>query len=369
MRTMSARSPLTPTAVLHIRDEEQMAAQSPAVNLPRGQEASQRIVHELEVHQIELEMQNSELREARYEVETALEKYTDLYEFAPSGYLTLDRNGIIGAINLAAAGLLRIERSLLIGRPFGEFVTEECTPTYNAFIESVFTRQRSETCEIVVQNNAGLPLTLQIAATTCASGEECHLALIDITGSRQDHLQQEQANNKLEHSHVQPDTWELELSTFCLRDALDSALQMLGSKALEGGVSITSHLAAEVDERIVADWGKVKLIIYSLLSNAVKFTPTGGKVDVSAVRDGHFIKITVADSGIGIREKYLPQLFQGFMPLKSVYTKDYKSSGLSLALTSKLVELHGGTISAESELGTGSRFSFTIPLRNCTGIT
>jgi signal transduction histidine kinase len=369
MRTMSSRSPLTPTAVLHIRAEEQMAAQPPVVNFPRGQEASQRIVHELEVHQIELEMQNSELREARYEVETALEKYTDLYEFAPSGYLTLDRNGAISAINLAAAGLLRIERSLLIGRPFGEFVTEECTPTYNAFIESVFTRQRSETCEIVVRNNVSLPLTVQIAATTCASGEECHLALIDITESRQDHQQQEQVHYPFEHSQTTPGTLELELSTCCLRDALDSALKMLGDKAYKGGVRITRQLAIEVDERIVADWEKVTLIIFSLLSNAIKFTPAGGSVGASAFREGHFIKITIADSGIGIRGKELLQLFQGVTRFASAYTKKDTSTGIGLSLIRQMIELHGGTIWAESELGTGSRFSFTIPLKNCAGIT
>ncbi|MDD2899289.1 MAG: ATP-binding protein [Desulfuromonadaceae bacterium] len=369
MKTSSARIPLTSAAALHVRAEERLAAKASVVSLPENRISAERIVHELEVHQIELEMQNTELREARFEVETALEKYTDLYEFAPVGYLTLDRNGAISAMNLAAANLLRIMRSLLIGRQFGELVTEESTPTYNAFIESVFTSQRSETCEIEIVDNAGLPRNLQVAAAASASGGECHLALIDITDRRENILQKEQEHEKLEQVPTVLSTLKLELSTFCLRDALDSSLTMLKEKIQEAGVRITSNFAVEVDERIVADWGKVKLIIFSLLSNAVKFTPAGGTVGVSAVREGHFIKITVADSGIGIRGQDLLQLFLGVTPHTSVYTKKFKSTGLGLALIRLMVELHGGTIWAESEIGTGSRFSFTIPLRNCAGIT
>ena len=118
----------------------------------------------------------------------------------------------------------------------------------------------------------------------------------------------------------------------------------------------------KTDVRIEADQRKLKQILFNLLSNAVKFTPTAGTVDVSAVRDGDFIEITVADTGIGIRDEDVPKLFQTFTQLESVYTKGFEGTGLGLALTRQLVELHGGRIWMESEFGTGSRFSFTIPL-------
>jgi PAS domain-containing protein len=86
-----------------------------------GDEIS-RLLHELQVHQLELEMQNSELRQARDEVEQVLENYTDLYDFAPVGYVTLSQSGEIRAANLTAAGLLGMERSRLAGRDFGLFV-------------------------------------------------------------------------------------------------------------------------------------------------------------------------------------------------------------------------------------------------------
>jgi CheY-like chemotaxis protein len=114
---------------------------------------------------------------------------------------------------------------------------------------------------------------------------------------------------------------------------------------------------------IVADQRKLKQILYNLLSNAVKFTPAGGTVHVSAVRDEDFIEITVADSGIGLRQEDIPKLFRAFTQLELVYTKEYEGTGLGLALTKQLVELHGGRIWVKSEFGTGSRFIFTIPLR------
>jgi signal transduction histidine kinase len=106
---------------------------------------------------------------------------------------------------------------------------------------------------------------------------------------------------------------------------------------------------------------KLKQILYNLLSNAVKFSSAGGKVNVSAVRAGDSIEITVADSGMGIKQDNIPKLFQAFTQLESVYTKEYEGTGLGLALNRQLVELHGGKIWVESEIGAGSRFSFSIP--------
>ena len=157
--------------------------------LPQSQEATEQIVHQLEAKQVELAIENKALREAKLDVQEALEKYTDLYEFAPTGYFTLNRNGAVSAVNLAAANLLRIERSLLLGRSFEEFVTEECRSTFIAFLESVFASPVSKTCQVVLLDNVSLPLTIQIEATACASGQECRLALINITGREHDQKQ------------------------------------------------------------------------------------------------------------------------------------------------------------------------------------
>jgi signal transduction histidine kinase len=155
---------------------------------------------------------------------------------------------------------------------------------------------------------------------------------------------------------------ELELTSFLLRESLDASMMMLMERAQKNGVNLHLELAPEANIYVVADLRKVKQILFNLLSNAVKFTPNGGPVHLSAVRDRDFIEITVSDTGIGILQEDLPKLFKAFTQLESVYSKEYQGTGLGLALTKQLVELHGGSIRVQSEFGAGSRFSFTIPI-------
>jgi diguanylate cyclase (GGDEF)-like protein/PAS domain S-box-containing protein len=155
---------------------------------PGANEEKQRLIQELELHQIELELQNTELRKARDEVELTLAMYKDLYDFAPVGYLTLDRNGMITAVNLRGAGLLGVERTRLIGRNFGQFVTQEYRPAFKAYFDTVFTSQDMNSCEVALLNEEIVPIIVQIVqleARTDDSGTSCRLALIDITKRRQ----------------------------------------------------------------------------------------------------------------------------------------------------------------------------------------
>lgn len=151
----------------------------------RTEVETQRLLHELQVHRIELETQNAELRQARDEVEKSLERYTDLYDFAPVGYFTLDRDGAVRAANLTGAGLLGIERARLIGRRFGQFVAATDRPAFTAFLGAVFTSLGEEACEMALLNQGNRPLIVQIEAMAAASGQECRIALIDITGRKQ----------------------------------------------------------------------------------------------------------------------------------------------------------------------------------------
>jgi PAS domain S-box-containing protein len=168
-------------------------------------------------------------------------------------------------------------------------------------------------------------------------------------------------NDILDLSKVESGKMELTLSTFSLRESLDVALAMIKVKALKDRIDIHLDLAPEAEVRIVADQRKLKQILFNLLSNAIKFTHEGGTVDLGVVIDGGFIEITVADTGIGIRETDIAKLFLPFTQLESAYTKEFQGTGLGLALTRRLVELHGGRIWVKSEFGSGSRFSFTIP--------
>ncbi len=175
------------TAVgLRRQAEERLRAKTtqPHAGLTNGE--AQRLVHELEVHQIELEMQNEELSRSRKEVETALDNYTDLYEFAPVGYLTLDREGTVQSANLTTASLLGIERSRLLGRRFGLLVAEESCLRFAEFFAKVFASQGKESCEVTLGGESKATLFVQLEAMASgASGQECRMAVIDITERRQ----------------------------------------------------------------------------------------------------------------------------------------------------------------------------------------
>jgi len=169
---------------LRRRAEERLGENAGTAPPPGTIEDQLRLLHELQVHQIELEMQNAELSQARDEVETALEKYTDLYDFAPVGYFTLDRDGTIRAANLTGSSLLGVERSRLIGRRFGHFVADEARPAFAAFHEKAFTSPTKEACEVELRNEANSALFVQIEGVAAASGQECRIALIDVTGRK-----------------------------------------------------------------------------------------------------------------------------------------------------------------------------------------
>jgi signal transduction histidine kinase len=169
-------------------------------------------------------------------------------------------------------------------------------------------------------------------------------------------------NDILDLSKVEAGRMELDLGTFSLPVALDTALTLVRERASRHGVTL-SHT---VDERlgdVVADERKVKQILLNLLSNAVKFTPEGGRVTLAATLADGSVEISVSDTGIGIAPEDQEAVFEEFRQVGGSYTKKSEGTGLGLTLTKKFVEMHGGTIWVKSELGKGSTFAFTLPLR------
>jgi len=143
------------------------------------------LLHELQVHQIELEMQNHELRESRAEVEAELEHYSELYDFAPVSYFTLDRTGAISRTNLAGTQLLGLERTRLIGKRFGAFVAKSDTSAFNAFLQRVFATEVKQTCELNLVRKNKPPLIVQVEAALPADGQECRaVVVVDISVRR-----------------------------------------------------------------------------------------------------------------------------------------------------------------------------------------
>ena len=148
-------------------------------------EELKRIVHELEVHQIELEMQNEELIQARAEVDRLLDRYTELYEFAPVGYFTLTSQGKIRLLNLTGAKLLQKDRERLVGRHFSKFVTITDRPVFANFLRKVFENHAHQSCEIGLSLNSEDPdssdLQVKIEGDLAADDRECRAVILDIT--------------------------------------------------------------------------------------------------------------------------------------------------------------------------------------------
>jgi len=140
-----------------------------------------KLIHELQVHQIELELQNEELLLAKENAELAEKKYTELYEFASSGYLSLTRNGEISELNILAANILGKERSLLRNRIFGFFIAENSRPVFNNFFQNVFTTKAKQTCEVIISTEGNLPIHVNITGIISQNNELCLLTLIDVT--------------------------------------------------------------------------------------------------------------------------------------------------------------------------------------------
>jgi signal transduction histidine kinase len=170
-------------------------------------------------------------------------------------------------------------------------------------------------------------------------------------------------NEILDLSKVEAGRMELELARFDLPLAIDNARTFVRERAAKHGI----NLDVTVDERLgefVGDERKIKQILLNLLSNAVKFTPEGGRIGINARQVDSFVEISVSDTGIGIAPEDQAKIFEEFRQVGGDYAHKKEGTGLGLTLAKKFVELHGGRIWVESEVGKGSTFSFTLPERS-----
>jgi PAS domain S-box-containing protein len=187
-------------------------------------------------------------------------------------------------------------------------------------------------------------------------------------------------NDILDLSKVEAGKMELELAEFNLSDLIDGSLVMFKEKAMKHNIKLKAGVEEGI-ANIKADERKIKQVLFNLLSNAMKFTPDAGSVHVHARKvareekeetaddsasplGADFVEISVADTGTGISPEDQKRLFQPFQQLESTYTKKYAGTGLGLNLCKQFVELHGGRIWIESEVGKGSRFAFVIPVKH-----
>ena len=169
-------------AVLRQKAEELLKKKSSESGSQFPESDFQQLIHELQVHQVELEMQNEELTRAKLESEVAREKYQELYDFAPSGYFTLSREGEILELNLCASQMLGKERSLLINSRLGFFISDNTKPRFNDFLEKVFNSRVKECCEVIFAGNE--KIIVHLNGIVSDQGVHCLLSSVDITETK-----------------------------------------------------------------------------------------------------------------------------------------------------------------------------------------
>lgn len=176
-------------------------------------------------------------------------------------------------------------------------------------------------------------------------------------------------NDILDLSQVEAGKAILNISDFSLSKLIQQTLRALKEKALDQKISLDIDLQIEQqspdattnEDRFCGDQRRVKQILFNLLGNAIKFTPAGGRVILRVWREHNLAIFQIEDTGIGIADDQLPLLFQKFQQLETSYHRTYEGTGLGLALTKQLVELHGGRITVESVFGEGSLFTVWLP--------
>ena len=169
-------------------------------------------------------------------------------------------------------------------------------------------------------------------------------------------------NDILDLSKIEAGRMELDPTEFDLPAAIDSALMLVRERAARRGITLHAAVDAGLGQAR-ADERKIRQVLLNLLSNAIKFTPEGGRIEVQAAPTAGCVEISVSDTGVGIAPEDQEKVFEEFRQVGSA-AKKVEGTGLGLALCRKFVELHGGKIWVKSEVGVGSTFTFSVPLRS-----
>ena len=166
-------------------------------------------------------------------------------------------------------------------------------------------------------------------------------------------------NNLLDIARIESGRVQMEIKEVVIKDLLDSIIDTITPQIKEKNISLKINIKTDAD-KIKADPGQIERVFLNLLSNAVKFTPGKGTIVISAVDKGGSIEFSVEDTGIGIPKQDLEKVFEEFFRSDNAAAQEIKGTGLGLSLVKKIIEAHNGKIWVESELGKGTKFSFTI---------
>ncbi len=383
-----------------------------------------RLIHELEVHQVEIELQNEELRQAEEKARRAREKFSALYDYAPMGYFTMTREGILKDLNFSAAEMLSDKREHLKNQCFQDYVSAETRSLLKDFLQNIFQNVSKQTCEIIVSVSNQPPIFLYLEGVPFAGPAHCLITAVDITQRKKTEkaLIESEARlrdlnatkdkffsiishdlknpfasiiglsnllkNKVAQSQEEAESYAgyIQESAYRAMDLLDNLLTWSSTQTgkmrfnpqktelnalVHETVELLRDSAHQKNIRIYmqtsqqvpawADVTMVSTILRNLLSNAIKFTHPEGKIIVSSQSLPGELLVSVSDTGTGMDKETREKLFQNGEGYSTRGTRNESGTGLGLLLAREFILMHGGNIWVESEPDQGSTFFFTLP--------
>lgn len=218
--------------------------------------------------------------------------------------------------------------------------------------------------ELRTPMNGVIGMTELLLETQLTEEQKDYAEIIRKSGDALVHI----LNDILDFSKIEAGKLDLDIEPIDLRFIIGSVLELFSGKAAEKKLELNSRIDASIPEYVMGDGSRIRQVLVNLIGNAVKFTEAGHiriSLHHKPIQDSKFlvVEFVVEDTGIGIPADKLDQLFQSFSQLHAGINRKYGGTGLGLAICKRLVELMGGTISAESEEGAGSTFRFSLPLR------
>lgn len=382
-----------------------------------SREETQRLLHELSMHQVELQLQNDELRSTQQELTAARDRYRDLYDFAPVGLLTCTTAGRIVQANRACERLLGLPRHALLAKSFADFVAENAMDDYHFFRQRLQSGETPLVVDLPMVRADGTPLWARIDVAAVEempahdAGQDTgyQMAVTDTTALHDLHEQQillhivshdlgspltviqghlglldemigkpeQEAEMRESLTTMRRNTHRLGMMVKDLTELarIEGGQLQLNRKPIDLPLYIRTFLqrsttifdlgridlqTADNIPRVLADADRLDRILTNLLSNAQKYATPGTPIAIRVSRHGDEVLVAVSDQGKGIAPEDMPHLFQRFSRAKN--ERRATGTGLGLYITRVLVEAHGGHIQVSSEVGRGSTFSFTLPV-------
>lgn len=168
-------------------------------------------------------------------------------------------------------------------------------------------------------------------------------------------------NDLLDIARIESGRAAMKIEKQSLKEIVAAAVDLIAIQYKNKNIALTQEVSADA-EFIQADRSQIERVFINLLANAVKFTPEKGKINIKAVRKNGFVQIDITDTGIGIPPNSLAAIFDEFYRVDNIINQQVKGTGLGLSLVKNIIDAHKGKIWAESKIGQGSTFSFTLPL-------